>query len=654
MRPGETPKPDLSLLGSDLWWRAARKDEGDPLGAELAREITRVARNREMVDIPRRFKNLTFFRHYTGRPVVGTYAFGMARRPSNFIAYYGDSEFQPPRFNLIACAADVYVTRLLQHKTYVSYIPEAGNFGQRQVSMDVENWIEGGWQELNYWKRRKEMGINALCYGKGWLKWAESWKGDGKTGDIEVTAPAPDELLFANYDEPDPNEYIQRVFANREEVYEMPGLDDEGRAAVLNATSAEPAFFFGPGTLATKAVVPLIYGLRTNHGESKGREVLVIGNYTIFDRDYDCDETNLVGYDFRQVPSALYGQGIPEILLSINEDLSEQSDVEQESFRRSGTGKWFYDANSGVNPDDFGDTVAAAIPVAPGSEYPKYETPDPITERAAERFERWVTLGLKQVHISENAVQGEIPKSLTSSVAIESWAKVDDINFAEFIDRLEDVDRQSAQQQIRLGKRLKPNYRRTDTNQQIIKWNDLKIGENTIVGLEAFNIGQLGQTFAGQEQKLTSMLAAGTIDRQTYNRYLQVPNTQQMLDELNAPEETVDWMLERLVLAEEYIPPTSMLNVDYAIQAVEARYNIELRRRTPQKQLDFLLMWRAAVKEIKAQQITPPAPGAQGAGFGQAPLPGAAPGAPAGTEATVPGKPVPIPGAGQPAAQLAA
>ena len=636
MRPGEEKPRDLTALGSDLWWLAARKDKDDPTGAALARELTRVARNREMADIPRRFKNLTFFRHYTGRPTVGTYAFGMARRPSNFISYYGDSEFSPPRFNLIQTCSDIYVTRLLQHKTYISFVPDANSFGQRQVSQDVEAWIESGWEELRYWEARKARGINALCYGSGWTKWWEAY--DGR---MQVTAPAPDELLFGNYDEPNPNEYIERVWALREDVYDTFGVDDESKAAILNAQAASPAFFFGPGTLNTQSIIPLLYGLRTKHQgkEAKmGREALVVGNYTVYDRDYDAAETNLVKYDFHQLPSALFGKGIPEILLEIQNDLDEQSGVEQESFIRSGTGKWFYDASSGVNPDELGDTVAGALSVAPGAKYPEYVTPEPITPAAAERFLRQVNWGMKMVHISENAVQGEVPKQLTSAVALDSWAKVDDINFGELIDRIETADREDAEQMVRLGKKLKVAYRRVGTNQQLINWDDLKIGENTIVGLTAVNVGQFGQTYAAQKQEIISLLAAGEIDRDTANKYLQAPDRSAMFAQINAPETGVDKRLDKLVLGKEYVPPSSFLNLQYAKQAVEARHEMEWQRKTPQDVLDRLLMWRAAVIDMIAQQMTPDA------GFGATPLPGSAPGAPAGTEASIPGAPVPIPG----------
>ena len=636
-RPGTVAPQSLKPTDADYWWLAKTPDE-------LATTITRVAQNREMFDIPRRFRNLTFFRHFTGRPVVGTYAFGMGRRPSNFVSWYGDSEFTPPRYNLISTCADVYVTRLLTHQTYVSFVPEHGDFGQRQVSQDVEGWVEGGWKELDYFAVRKSMGLDALCYGSGFLKWSESW--DGKP---EVTAPPPDELLFANYDDPCPTEYIQRIWANREDVLDRYGTTPEARAAIMKCQSAFPAFFFGPGTLSTQSVIPLLYGLRAAHADkakTPGREVLVVGGHVLFDKPWTDLDTNLDKFDWKEIPSSLFGKGISETLLSINEEIDAQLAVEQESFIRSGSGKWVYDESGNINTDALGDTVASCVAVAPGAKYPEYITPDPITERSAERIERLRKLGMQMVHISENAVAGEVPKALTSAVALESWAKIDDVNFKEMIERLEALDLRSAYQLVRLGKKLKPKYTRPGSTRQIINWDTLKIGPSTVVGMTALNVGTLGQTFSGQEQKLSAMLAAGAIDRATYNKYLQVPDTQRLLDQLNAPETGVDWALDTLVMKDNYEPPSPFVNLDYALQAVEARYIIEQQRETPQEVLDRLLMWRAAAKEMIQQRHTPDP---MAPGFGAAPMPGSAPGAPAGTDASIPGKPVPIPG-GQPGA----
>lgn len=630
----------LTASGEYWWLAASSEDDG---GEELARTLTRVAQSREMRDIPRRFRNLTYFRHFTGRPALGTYAFGMGKRPSNFISHYGDSEFTPPRFNLIGTCADVYVTRLLTHQTHISFVPDATDFGQRQVSLDIEGWVEGGFTELNYFGVRKLAGLDALCYGKGWIKTARSW--DDKA---EFTAPSPDELLFANYDDPHPNEYIQRMWVSREDVFDRYGTTPEARRAIIAAQHAEPAFFFDPGTLDTSNVIPLLYGLRAAHCDKEktpGREVLVVGNYVIYDRPWKDQDINLEGFDFHEVGGALNGAGIPELLLTINEEIDEQLAVEQESFIRSGSGKWLYDEAGDIDVDSLGDTVASAVSVAPGAKYPEYVTPDPITERSAERIDRMVKLGMRRVHISENAVQGEVPKQLTSAVALDSWAKIDDVNFGELISREEDWDLRNAYQLVRIGKILKPKYTRTGSSRQIIDWKSLKIGDNTIVGLKGLNVGRFGQTLAAQRQELAAMLAAGEIDRATYNKYLQVTNNQQMLDQLNEPEVGADWALDQLVIKGEFEPPLPFLNLDYAQQAVEARYSMELRRRTPQDTLDNLLMWRAAVKEMKAQQHTPDP---NTPGFNPAAMPASAPGAPVGTDASIPGQPVPIPGATPP------
>ncbi len=627
----------LSANGTGWWWLAGQKGEDDEGGVEVANALNRVAAQQEIADIPRRFRNLTYYRHFTGRPTVGSYAFGMARRPATFISYYGDSEFTPPRFNLIGTVADVYVNRLLSHKVYVTMLPD--EFGQRQVAKDLEGWVEAGFIETAFWDAYKAMGIDALCYGSGFLKWSESL-----AGGVQVEAVAPDELLFPNYDDPHPNTVIQRVWADREDIYDRYGLKDEAAAgAILKAQSAYPAFSFGPGTLNTKNVIPLLEGWRLPHADGRpGRHVLCVGTgasaYTLVDEPWEDPELPFVRFDFDQVPSSCFGQGISELLLSINEEVDRLLAVIQESDLRAGVGKWLVDDASNVNVDALGDTVAAAVTYATGTERPHYETPDPISKSALEHLDKLIALGMNRVHISAQAVAGELPKALQSAVALERYSQIDDQNFLEKTSRLEDVVLRSAYQMIRLGKKLKPSYTLPGRHgRQLIDWEALELEGTKPVGLQAYSTGRLGQSVAGKLQELNSMLAAGTITRELYNKYLQVPATDDLLDFVNAPVEGVDRLLDKLVLSDEYLPPVPFFNLDYAKQAAEARYIIESDRGTPQKQLDFLLQWRAAVIELATQQKV------AGSDFAGAALPAAAPGAPVGTEGTVPGKPVALP-----------
>jgi hypothetical protein len=113
-------------------------------------------------------------------------------------------------------------------------------------------------------------------------------------------------------------------------------------------------------------------------------------------------------------------------------------------------------------------------------------------------------------------------------------------------------------------------------------------------------------------QTLSDMLANGQISRTTYTRYSQTPDTDQLQDILNAPQETIDRQLDAL-LDGEYIPPTPFGDLPYALAQVEARYCYESNIDTPEHILDLYLQYRAAVRDLIQDQATPdvmpPAPG---------------------------------------------
>lgn len=593
----------LTATGTSLWWLSKKKgdEDGDPNGTDLALNVKRVCTALETNSIPRRWRNYCYYRYFTGEPFSAQFAYGMARRPSNFIGYYGQFEFAPATYNLIGVTSDVYVNRLLSHKSFVTMIPEHGNYDQRQMSIDLEGWVEGGFDDTGYWQERLGMGINALCYGSGWIDWNK--KDNGKLGPESID---PNEMLFPNYDDPNPKWFMRRKWVSREDMMDRYGKTPEAIAAITNAKSY-PAFWFESTDLDCSDVIPLIYAQRANHVDNKpGRECLCIENYTIFDREYKDDEISPIRFDFHQKPSSCIGQGIPALLLEIQQAIDEYLDFTQESDKRAGMGKWLYSDASGVNIDALGDTIAAGVEYTAGTEKPTYVAPEPIGEYAIQRINLFIELGMKRVHISELAIQGEQPRALTSAIALERWSQIDDMNFLELIGRLEEVDRKSAIRLVKLGKQYQPSYTAVGRDRQIIDWKDLEIEDGVVKGIKAYNTGRFGQSVSAKLQELSALLAQGSIDRERYNKYLQVPDMGDLLDKVNAPMIGADKQIQKLLKKKsDYAPPLPFLNLTYAKQAVEAVYIIESDLGTPQDKLNNLLLWRAAVMEMIKERNTP-------------------------------------------------
>lgn len=628
------------------WQNAPEKSDKEyDDGSELARRMTNQATQRETLQTSRRWRSLTYYRFFTGRPQLAQFAYGMARRPSSFSTYYHQYNFVPPAYNVIATTADVYVNRLLRHEVHVAVVPDRGDFTMRQNSKFVEQWADAAFEETKYWEAFKAMGIDALCYGSGVLK-----PRIGFDKQIGVDRVHPDELLYENEDDDKPKECIQRVWANRDDLLARYGKDKKAREAIEKAQSAYPAFYFGNGVLDCDDVIPLLEGWRLKYPDRCGRHALVVGNYALEDGDYDEDDFPWETFHFHQLPTGVWGQGISEILLRLNEEIDRLMGAISENQRRVGWPKWMVEVSSGVNPAALGDTSGAIVTYQ--RDMPQQVAP-PTT--AADIFEhlKWlIQVAMTRVHISENAVKGEQPKALQSAVALTKWAQIDDANFAEMGQRLEKFVVNCVYKYIKLAKIAKPSFKVGGATKEMIKWSEVSTILDKNVGLRGFAMSRLPQDIAGRQQLLDSMLANGTISKTIHTKWSQIPDVDGLLDQMNAKQDTVDSMIQEIIKTGEFSPPLPFMDLNYAQDTVESVYCIEYNRGTPQEVLDLLLQWRASVIEMNAEKTTVPAPalptGAQmggppmdPAGFGSMPAGGGQPMVPqspdlAATQAPVP------------------
>jgi hypothetical protein len=488
-----------------------------PKGKETAAAITAEATLIEEQSIPRRWRSYTFWRTMTGRPVNSQLAFSMSRRPSNFQSWYGGYQFNPVRAGLSGTLGDIYVNRVFVHRTFLSMVPERGDFSQRQTGLQMEDWIEGMFETLRFWDEFKQCCIDALYYGTGFLKFYSEDEGEKKPC-LKVRAVNPDELLWSNEDLPLAHQtsVIQRVWTSKEELLAKYKDDPEAVKAISKAESF-PCFFFGPGQLQTADVVPLLEGWRVKRKDGKpGRHVLAIAEACLLDEKFDDERLPFETFQFHEIPSCIYGQGLAELTLQFSEWVDELWNTHYDADARSGKGKWLKEENSAVNEQALGDTQAAVVTYA--GVKPEYVAYEPLGQWANQRMEMLYTKAAERVHVSFGAINGETPKALNSAVALERWAQIDDSNYAEMIGRLEDLVKRSGYQLINLAKKVKPSFTRMGRTKELIDWSKLRITDGTPVDLTAFNTGRLGQTIAGKVQQLKDMLADGDIDRRLFNK----------------------------------------------------------------------------------------------------------------------------------------
>lgn len=624
------------------WWLAPGIDKAkDPFGGELARIVTDTAIERETRNMPRRWRNYCYHRMITGRALVGTYSYGMARRPANFVQYYGEADWSVMNAGFAASMLDVYVNRMLVHDTFLDYVPERGNEEDRQRAEEFTAWIEDVRGTSGQKKASVARGLAAFYYGSGFTKFIDD-KISKKPCAVEKMI---DELLFATDDEPTPYELIDRVWLTRTEAiakYAKGERADEIATAILEAPAAYPAFWFSSTSLDCENVIAILEAyIEPRHGEP-GRHALVIGKISVIDETWS-DPLPYEREDFHQIPGATFGQGLAEILLPFDEWINEVWATMHESDLRSGQGgKWLVEENSNVNTDALGGLNAASVTYAGTA--PKFEAYEPIGQWANQRLNMLYQEGMKRAHVNINALQGDIPKALDSAVAIERYAQIDDANFAEIIGRRQEAEVRDGYQLLRSGKRLKTPTKKTGRVGNVIDWDKVHFDGDHPVSITGFNTGRLGQTIAGKTEQLEKMRTAGDISRELYLKYLQLPDLGSLLDDLNAPVSNVAKALDKLVISGKYTPPSPFMNLAFAKQAAEVRIDKEEDWGSSPATVDRIRMWRAAVVQLIKQQGA-----AAGAATGIV-GPTSIPGAPVGPDKNAPGAPVALPGQGPPVA----
>jgi hypothetical protein len=633
-----TTRADLDRL-SDLWWTKPKKSK------ELAQAVVRAATRREVANIPLRARNYLFYRLMTGRPALAQLVYGMAKRPANFVQYYSGFSFTGIKSRFAGTMSDVYENRLLGHQTFISMIPIEGDAEQNAQAQEIEEGLELADDQLGYQKERSTMCKEAFWYGG-----APMYFGDDGHGQPVLRGINPDELLYANMDDPNPYDVIWREWGKKTELLDEFKGNKEAEKAILDAQCAFPAFYFGRGEPDCTDVVPMLRAWTRPLSKSKsGRYVRVIGDMVLADKDWEYPHP-FEWWSFNELPGSLMGQGIAEVLCQVSEWIDGLLNRGVQADMRNGSGKWMVDENSNVNPDTLGDLDAAIVTHMSGMR-PEFVTPEPIGQYWLPRLQFLMEWGRSMVHVSEAAVKGEMPAGITAAIAIEKYAQIDDQNFLEKIGRLEDFDKRAAYQKIMLFKRLNAKFKSGD---HTLDWSQIRLNQNfRINDLIAYNTGRIAQTVAGKIQILEQMRQNNRIDDKTYNKFLQTPDIPGLFRDLNAEAGDIDEQLDNLVKSKEYIPPTPYMDFDYAIHCVEVRYAREEKNRAAQDVLDRLAMWRATVLSFKKQQTTPDAPpspvvaGAPPASpdgnfTGALPLPPVLPGAP-GAPPLPPASPISLP-----------
>ncbi len=541
-------------------------------------------------------------RYMTDRAIPSIYGYAMSQRVSSLAATLNNAVYSPPVFNVIATAADVLSTRIWKNRPFITVTPNDGDYKARTAAKSLGIYVDGLFDQLDYWNLVETIGIDCMTTGTGIIKISE-----GLDGNIKLTRVLESEILISDEEAAfsNPKSMIQRVFVNKEDLAAKYKDDPDALAAIKSAASVFAGYSYNSEPNYSD-IIPLVEGWRLPLPDgSPGRHMLCVGNYPLLDESYTDEDFPFVVIRYKQLSLSWFGQGLAEQLLPLQREICRVTDAISENTKRNAWPRVLVHTGAQMNPNSL---KGPGIVYWNGTQKPDFVTPTANNQEIYQYLETLIVRAFKRAGISEQAAGGVKPPGLNSGRALETWNQIDDARHIDLGQRLEDFVTRTAEKVIKLASKLKPTVTTAGRTRQVIDWDEAKFITNKFA-IKAFPISRLSQTESARQQQIDDWYANGVINKLQQLKLQQVPDTQGFIDLATASSNDIQDTLDTIVETQAYIPPDPAQDLKEALEAVQSRYLLEKTYKTPRKVLNLLLQWKQAVADLlQLNTVTPAAP----------------------------------------------
>ncbi len=576
------------------WWTETDRTKASEAVADQATSI-------EQWNWHRRYVNLVGLSYLTGRSVIGSYAYSIAGRPAIYQAYE-DAEFQAPSLNMIATFADVYMARVFRQRTFNMILPIDGDFQARIRSLRLARWDDALYEQERYWNKREIMGQFALATGDGFIKAHAS--PDKKR--VELSNVLGDEILVSEGEAlyGKPRSMIQRVFAHRGELMARYGTTPELRQAIKNAPSAQAGFYWGRD-LDTRNIVPLFEAWSFPGPGREGKHFFGLRGAPFEFDAYEHDEWPGIHFQFKQVGTEYFGQGLAEQLMKLQSEIDRVMAAIWENNRRTSWPRWLNPIGSQVNAEQLAGVSGGVIDHMPNLP-PQAIFPNSGTADQLAYLRELIQMAGIRARLTQESEGESPPDALRSGAALMAWSSLSDAAHADVGQRLEDCDATMTDKINMVAEKVKPSVKLPGRRVQQIKWDEAYLSRDKYIA-RVFPVSRLPQLPAARYQQIEDWYAKGEIDKSTQLRLEQLPDTGAFLSAASAMRDDIEMTLDKIVETGEYIPPEPYQALEIALPIAQSRWARERADGTPQDRINLLAQWIQQVHDIAPLALPGPA-----------------------------------------------
>jgi len=544
----------------------------------------------EMLETRQQFRtlnNIKYARLYSNLEILGVYA-GIYTAPVN--DYYLPNRLS---LNVVKSCIDTVTSKIAKAKPRPLFLTEGGNWELQQTAKKLTAFMDGQADAINLHPEMQKSFRDGCVFGTGAVKFYP----DKEAKTVKAERTIIEELLIDDADGiyGKPSVLFQRRLVNKQVLKEM--FPDEADQIEMASNSL-------PSTMNSDMVKDLVKVIEAWHLPSgatakDGMHVICVENCTLL-----CEEWTKTYFPFAFIRwsdklTGFFGTGLAEELISIQLEINKILKNIQLSMHLFAVPRVFVENHSQVNLAGINNDIGALCKYTGNA--PVFHTPQAMSPDVYQHLWNLVQKAYEITGVSQLSAASKKPEGLNSGVALREYQDIESDRFQIVGQRYEDAYITSAEIILDMMKDLSSEVKvsvkvSTDDGMELVNFKDVHMDENKYI-LRVFPTSVLPTEPAGKLQKITELVQAGFLDKDTAMDLLDFPDIKAATDKILAPRRVIIKTLDKIVSKGIYEAPEPYMKLDMAQAIAQQTYLNAKVQNVPEERLELL---RNYIEDCKA------------------------------------------------------
>ena len=610
------------------WWEAEGRDAAMRAVAMISQINTaQIGFHQDNLRHLRMYENRDYLAAAVSSYMVKTYA--PTRRTG------GNRTSNRMALNVSKACIDTLVSKLGKERVKPTYLTNGGLIERRSRVQKLNDWLYGEFYRTGIYDWNKSVLRNAAIFGKGGIKIFIRTKDNGKH-EVAAEPVFMPEILIDPYDGyyGNPSCLYQQKFVTKDTLRNNKFFASASAQAAIDLSMSVSSI---SGVTAHDSTV-VWEAWRKKQDGKPGKHIIFLDSGMLWEEDWDDCEFSMDFLDYTTPPIGFFGLGVCEELIPIQVEINRLANHIRDSLILCANPRTYIPAGANIMKP-LSNQIGGEW-VYHGGQPPTTVAPQAVSQDTFAQLENLYRKAFEIVGLSQMSATGRNTLGASASgEAIRQYVDVETDRFAELQQNWEDFHVRMARKMHNMARKIVEmdgSYPVTcydldgkrNTGVWEIDFKDIDVPEDSYT-IQCFPQSALPKLPGPRLATIKEWKDEGYIEKDQAREMMDFPDLKGQMQYILAPRRVIERALEEMAYQPKpqgttkwkSVTPEPNMDLAYGMQMGSAMYNfllLELPEDTDEERkekgirLDLIRQWINkcdALGKLKAQTMTPPAPG---------------------------------------------